>query len=477
MGSAAFRPPVARPVDVLVIGAGPGGYPAAIRAAQLGKKVLLVERDRLGGECLNYGCIPSKALIHAAGIVHTARKAEEYGIEISDIHVDMKKLQDWKGGVVERLTTGVAQLCRGNGVEVLHGEATFASPSEVRVKTSDGEEAIAFGNAIIATGGRPTDLPAFRFDGTRIISTKEALELLEIPKRLLVIGGGVSGLEICTFYVKMGSQVTVIELTDQLLPGMDPEVVRVVGRSLRKLGVAFHTSSQATAWKEASDGLLVDAETPDGPLKVPCDVVLVTVGRRANTEGLAPEKAGVQVDTKGHVLVDKQLRTSNRRVFAVGDVVGPPYLAHKATKEGIIAAEVIAGHPIESDYRALPAAIFTDPEIASVGWSEEEARQKGLDPIVGKVPFAAIGRALTAGEPDGFVKLVGDAKTNRLLGGVIVGPDASDLISELALAIEMGASVEDLALTIHPHPTFPEAIMETAEAALGRAIHVLNRKP
>src|SRR3989475_5860451 len=327
---------MARTVDVLIIGAGPGGYPAAIRAAQLGKKVLLVERDRLGGECLNYGCIPSKALIHTANIVHTARKAEEYGIEISDIHVAMKKLQDWKGGVVERLTSGVAQLCKGNGVEVLIGEVAFTSPSEVRVKTSEGEESIAFGSAIIATGGRPTDLPAFRFDGTRIISTKEALELLEIPKRLLVVGGGVSGLELGTFYAKMGSQVTVVELLDQLLPGMDPRVVRVIGRSLRKMGVAFHTSSQAKTWKEASDGLLVDAETPDGPLKVPCDIVLVTVGRRANTDGLAPEKAGIDVDKKGHVLVDKQMRTSNPKVFAVGDGVSTPYIAHEAMKEGKI---------------------------------------------------------------------------------------------------------------------------------------------
>jgi dihydrolipoamide dehydrogenase len=468
---------VDRTVDVLVVGAGPGGYPAAIRSAQLGKKVLLVERDRLGGECLNYGCIPSKALIHTANIVSTARKAEEYGIEISDIHVDMKKLQDWKGSVVERLTSGVAQLCKGNGVEVLHGDAAFTSASEVHLKTSYGEEAITFGNAIIATGGRPTDIPTFRFDGKRIISTKEALELLEIPKRLLVIGGGVSGLELGTFYAKMGSQVTVVELLDQLLPGVDTEVVRVIGRSLRKMGVAFHTSSQAKSWKEASDGLLVDAETPNGPLKIPCDIVLVTVGRRANTDGLAPEKAGIEVDKKGHVLVDKQMRTSNPKVFACGDVVGPPYLAHKATKEGIIAAEVIAGHPMESDYRALPAAIFTDPEIAIVGWSEAQAKEQGFEPLVGKVPFAAIGRALTAGEPDGFVKLIADAKSKRLLGGVIVGPDASDLISELALAIEMGASVEDLALTIHPHPTFPEAIMESAEAALGRAIHVLNRRP
>ena len=462
--------------DVLVIGAGPGGYPAAIRGAQLGKKVLLVERDRLGGECLNYGCIPSKSLIHAANVLDSARRAEEFGIEISDIHVDMKKLQAWKEGVVTRLTSGVATLCKGNGVEVLHGEAAFASPSEIRVKHAEGEESISFGAAIIATGGRPTDLPAFRFDRKRIISTKEALELEEIPKRLLVIGGGVSGLEIGTFYAKMGSQVTVVELMDQLLPGIDPEVVRVIARNLKRIGVAFHTSSQAKTWKESSDGLLVDAETPEGPLKIPCDIVLVTVGRRANTDGLAPDKAGIKVDPKGHVLVDRQMRTSNPKVFAVGDVVGPPYLAHKATKEGIIAAEVIAGHPMEADYRALPAAIFTDPEIASVGWTEAQAREKGYEVVIGKVPFAALGRALTTGESDGFLKLVADAKTNRLLGAEIVGPDASDLISELALAIEMGASVEDIALTIHPHPTLPEGIMESAEAALGRAIHVLNRR-
>jgi len=468
---------VARTVDVLVIGGGPGGYPAAIRSAQLGKKVLLVERDRLGGECLNYGCIPSKSLIHAANLVHAAHKGKEIGIDVSGVQVDMKRLQAWKAGVVERLTSGVGQLCKGNGVEVMRGEAAFTSQTEVRVTTSSGEETVAFANAIVATGGRPTDLPAFRFDGKRIISTKEALELDEVPKRLLVIGGGVSGLEIGTFYAKLGSTVTVIELMEQLLPGVDPEAVRIVGRSLRKLGVVFYTKSQGKAWKETPDGLVVDAQTPEGPIQVPCDLVLVTVGRRANTDGLAPERAGIKVDAKGHVLVDKQMRTSNPKVFAVGDVASPPYLAHKATREGLIAAGVISGHPMEADYRALPSAVFTDPEIAMVGGTEAQARERGSEPIIGKVPWAAIGRALTTGEYDGFVKLVADARTKRLLGGLIVGPSASDLISELALAIEMGASVEDIALTIHPHPTFPEGIMESAEAALGRAINVLNRKP
>lgn len=465
---------MARTVDVLVIGGGPAGYPAAIRAAQLGKKVLLVERDRLGGECLNYGCIPSKALIGTGNFVHKARKAEEFGVSIPDISIDMAKLQEWKEAVVERLTSGVATLCRGNGVEVVIGEAAFTGPDSVRVKTSDGEEAVTFGAAIVATGGRPTDLPAFRFDGKRIISTKEALELPEVPRRMLVIGGGVSGLELGTFYAKVGSRVTVVEIMPQLLPGTDPEAVRVVGRNLKRLGVVFHTETKALGWKEAGDGLLVDVETKEGPVKVPCDVVLVTVGRRANTDGLAPEKAGIDVDAKGHVLVDRQMRTANPKVFAAGDVVGPPYLAHKATREGIVAAEAAAGHPTEMDVRAMPNAIFTDPEIAAVGLSEEQARQQGLEPVIGKVPFAAIGRALTTGEYDGFVKLVADSKSKRLLGAVIVGPDASDLISELALAIEMAATLEDIALTVHPHPTLPEGIMESAEAALGRAIHVLN---
>lgn len=466
---------MARSVDVLVIGGGPAGYPAAIRAAQLGKKVLLVERDRLGGECLNYGCIPSKALIHTANFVHTARRAEEFGVEIDNLRVNVRKLQEWKGRVVDRLTSGVAQLCKGNGVDVVVGTAEFVSDREAAVQTGSGREQVTFGHAVIATGGRPTDLPAFRFDRERIISTKEALELMEVPRRLLVIGGGISGLEIGTFYAKLGSTVSVIEIMEQLLPGIDLEIVRVVARNLKRIGVATHTKSQATQWKTTEDGLVVDVETPDGPIQVRCDLVLVAVGRRANTEGLGVDRVGVDVDGKGHVRVDKQMRTTNPQIFAAGDVTGPPYLAHKATKEGIVAAEVIAGHPMEVDYRALPNAIFTDPEIALVGWTEAEARKHATDPIVGKVPFAAIGRALTTGESDGFVKLVADRTSKRLLGGGIVGPNASDLISELALAIEMGATVEDIALTIHPHPTLPEGIMESAEAALGRAIHILNR--
>ena len=462
--------------DVVVIGGGPGGYPAAIRAAQLGKQVLLVERHKLGGECLNYGCIPSKALIHAGNLVSTIPRAEEWGITTGPVKVDVGKLQTWKASVVDKLVGGVGQLLKGNRVETVFGEASFTGPQALSIRRADGgSEEVEFADAIIATGGRPTDLPAFRFDGKRVISTKEALELPAAPKTLLVIGGGVSGLEIGTLYAKLGSKVVVIELLEQLLPGMDPEVVRVVERHLRKLGVEYHVRSQAKAWREAAGVMLVDAVTPEGPLVVRADVVLVTVGRRPNTDGLEAEKAGVRMDPKGYVIVDKQLRTSNPHVSAVGDVIGQPFLAHKATKEGLIAAEVIAGHAVEVDYRAMPSAIFTDPEIATVGLQEGQAAAAGRAVKIGKVPFAAIGRALTTGEADGFVKLVADADAKALLGAQIVGPEASNLISELALAIEMGATVADIALTVHPHPTLPEGIMESAEAALGQAIHVLNR--
>lgn len=467
---------MARRVDVVVIGGGPGGYPAAIRAAQMGKKVLLVERNKLGGECLNYGCIPSKALIHVSNLVQAIERAPAWGIEVGPARVDVPRLQAWKQSVVDKLVGGVAQLCKGNGVEVAFAEASFLDAKTVRTRYADGRtEDVEFGDAIIATGGRPSDLPAFRFDGKRIISTKEALELPSIPKTLLVIGGGISGLEIGTFYAKLGTKVVVIELLEQLLPGTDPEVVRVVERHLRRLGVEYHTKSQGRAWREEAGQAIVEADTPDGALTVPADVILVTVGRHPNTDGLAADKAGVKMNPKGYVLVDKQLRTSNPHVFAIGDVVGQPFLAHKATMEGLTAAEVIGGEPVEVDYRAMPSAIFTDPEIATVGLMEHQAASEGRPIKVAKVPFGAIGRALTEGESDGFVKLLSDPESKVLLGGAIVGPDASNLISELALAIEMGATVEDLALTVHPHPTLPETIMETAAAALGQAINVLNR--
>ncbi len=462
-------------VDVVVIGAGPGGYPAAIRAAQLGKRVLLVERDKLGGECLNYGCIPSKALIHTGNLVQAIERAAERGVEAGPATVDMARLQQWKASVVQRLVNGIGQLCKGNGVDVVSGHASFTGPNGVEVRKADGSEQFTFGDAIIATGGRPSDLPAFRFDGKKVISTKEALELPRVPLNLAVIGGGISGLEIGTFYAKLGSRVVVVEIMEQLLPGTDLDAVRVVARNLQKFGMEVHVKSQARGWREDKGQTVVDIVTPEGLIARRADIILVTVGRRPNTDDLHAEKAGVEFGPQGYIKVDRQLRTSNPHVFAIGDVVGPPFLAHKATREGLTAAEVIAGRPVELDVHAMPAAIFTDPEIATVGLQEFEATAQGRRIRIGKVPFAAIGRALTTGEYDGFVKLIADADTKVLLGATIAGPDASDLISELTLAIEMGATVVDIALTVHPHPTLPEGIMESAEAALGQAIHVLNR--
>ena len=467
--------PRGRACDVLVIGAGPGGYVAAIRAGQLGKKVVLVERDRLGGECLNYGCIPSKALLHVAGLKHKAEKAAEMGLTFSGLVVDLPKLQAWKGGVVEKLQGGIAQLCKGNHVEVLRGEARFTGPHGVLVRGPTGVEEIEAANIILATGGRPVDLPTFRFDRKRILSTKEALELTAIPRELLVIGGGISGLELGTFYAKLGTQVTVVELLDQVLPGVDPEVVRVLTRSLKKLGIVVHVSSRVKSYEERGDKLLAHAETPEGPIQVLCDKVLVAVGRRANSDWLDLDRVGVTTDAKGHVTTDDQMRSSVPHIFAIGDLRGPPYLAHKASREGIVAAEVACGRSTALDARAMPSAIFTDPEIALVGLTESEATAAGKKIKVGKVPFAAIGRTLTAGELDGFAKLVTEEGSGRILGAQIIGPGASDIISELSLAIEMGATAEDIALTIHPHPTFPEGILEAAEAALGRAIHVINK--
>ncbi|MFQ5986194.1 MAG: dihydrolipoyl dehydrogenase [Thermoplasmata archaeon] len=463
---------MARKVKTVVIGAGPGGYVAAIRLGQLGVETLLVERDRLGGECLNYGCIPSKALISIGNLVRKVKEAERMGVRIQGLDVDVKKLQGWKQGVVDRLVKGVERLTEAAGVEVLYGEATFDSRARLKITSKDAEEWVEPQNVIIATGSEATPLKGFDWDGEKVIFAKEALELPKVPAGMTIIGGGITGLEIGMMYAKLGTKVVVVELLDQLLPGVSKDLVKVIERSMKHLGIPYHVKSKATKLKKTNKGVALEVETPNGKKTFESDILLISVGRRPRLGGLAIEKTGVQLDETGFIRVNKRMETNVRGMFAIGDVVGVPFLAHKASKEGIIAAEVIAGLPSEADYRAMPSAIFTDPEIATVGLSETDARAEGVAVQVGKFPFLASGRALTTGEANGFVKVIAEKDTGLVLGAEIVGPDASDLISEAALAIEMGAVAEDIALTVHPHPTLPESFMEAAEDVGGRAIHL-----
>jgi dihydrolipoamide dehydrogenase len=460
--------------DVAVLGAGPGGYVAAIRAAQLGKKTILVERGELGGVCLNVGCIPSKAMIHAAGTVEKTKKAAAYGVTFTGVQVDMAKLVEWKDSVVKKLTGGVAGLCQNYGVQVVKGSGALVAPTRLEVTAADGKHLVEAKDVILATGSRPIEIPGFKVDGKRVLSSTEALALQALPARTCVIGGGYIGLELGIFLAKLGSQVTVVEMTGGLLPGQDPDLVRVLERSLKKRGVALHYESRALGWKEGRDGASVQVETKKGTIDIACDVILSTVGRRPNSENLGFEKVGVKVE-KGFVPVDAQCRTNVPHVYAIGDLAGQPMLAHKASKEAFIAAEAIAGKKSARDWRAVAAVIFTDPEIASVGMTEADAKAAGFDPVVGRFPFAALGRAMAIHDTEGFAKIVADRKTDVVLGVHVVGPGACDLIAEGALALEAGLRVEDLGGTIHPHPTLPEAIMEAAHALHGKSVHIFQK--
>jgi dihydrolipoamide dehydrogenase len=462
--------------DAVVIGAGPGGYVCAIRLAQLGKKTLCVERDRIGGTCLNYGCIPSKALISAAGLYHRIDHAEVMGISVGEKAIDFGATQTWKSTVVEKLTGGVAQLLRQNGADVLIGTATFKDANALEVATDDGVETISFTDAIIATGSRPFFLKGFEPDGEIVVGSRLALDFEQIPDSLLVIGGGYIGLELGIAYAKLGAVVTVVEMMDTLLPGSPRELSRMVARRCKQLGIEIHLNTPARELKKKGKKAILTAAGPkEEELTFEADRVLVTIGRKPNSEGLNLEAAGVETAERGFIPVDGQRRTNVPNIFAIGDVAGEPMLAHKASKEAIVAAEAIAGQSVSYDHRAVPAVIFTDPEISYVGLSEEEAAEQGLETMVGRFPFAASGRALAMDEAEGFVKVIGDAKSRALLGVLIVGPEASDLINEACVALEMGATVEDIGFTMHPHPTLGETVMEAAEAALGRAIHQLNK--
>jgi dihydrolipoamide dehydrogenase len=468
--------------DAVVIGAGPGGYPAAIRLGQLKVKTAIIEREYIGGVCLNVGCIPSKAVIHAAKMFDKMSHAEDLGISIpGKPTIDMKKLQAWKGGVVNKLTGGVRTLLKGNGVEIIEGAATLEKSGpdghRITVTGKHGTQTIVTKNVVLATGSRPIEIPGFKVDNSRVIDSTGALALDAVPKRMVVIGGGYIGLELGMVYAKLGSKVTVVEALPRVLASMDKDCVAVVERKLKKMGVEVMANTKAKSWEDKGDRAVLTVELADGKTAtIDTDKILLSIGRRPNSENLGLEAAGVTLDKRGFVLADDRLRTNVAGIYAIGDLIGGMMLAHKATKEGEVVAEVIAGHNTAFDVRTIPAVVFTDPEIASTGLTEDEAKQKGHATLkVGKFPFAALGRALSVNDTEGFVKVVADGKTGELLGMHIVGNGAGDLISEGALAIEMGAVADDLRLTVHPHPTLSEAIMEASAVALGEAIHVINR--
>lgn len=463
--------------DAIVIGGGPGGYVAAIRAAQLGLKTLCVEREYLGGVCLNWGCIPTKALISTAKLADSVRHAGRMGVIAPEVRVDVPQMQQFKAGVVKQLTGGVASLLKSNGVDVVMGEARFVSPTLITATTADGEDTFAARRGIVvSTGASTVRIPGFEHDGEVVLSAREAVELQAAPGHLFILGGGVIGMEIGMLYQKLGSRVTVVELADRLLAGVDPEAVRLIEANFKRRGGEVLTSTKALGCERRGNLAVVTVEQGGTRREIEADRVMVAVGFRPNSAGFGLEELGVHLSPKGHILTDDRMQTNVPGIYAIGDVSGTPYLAHKASKEGEIAAEVIAGRPSRRDWRALPSAFFTDPEVAVSGLTEDEARAQGLDIRVGKFPFSASGRAMALGETEGFVKVIADATTDHLLGVTVVGPDASDLISEATAAIELVGRAEDLALTIHPHPTLPESLMEAAMNAHGQAIHIVNRR-
>ncbi|MET0229217.1 MAG: dihydrolipoyl dehydrogenase [Actinomycetes bacterium] len=455
--------------EVLVLGAGPGGYSAAFRAADLGKSVVLVDSSPiLGGVCLNVGCIPSKALLHAARVIAETKEMAEHGLAFGEPAVDLDKLRDWKESVVRRLTNGLAGLAKQRKVKVVTGYGTFASPNHLEVTGDDGSRTVVgFEQAIIACGSEPVTLPFIPHDDDRVIDSTGALELGGVPERLLVIGGGIIGLEMATVYSELGSGVTIVELLDQLIPGADKDLVNPLFKRISKRYDAIYLTTKVTQVDAEADGLVVHFEGAKAPETATFDQVLVAVGRRPNGRAIGAERAGVAVDERGFINVDKQLRTNVPHIFAIGDVVGQPMLAHKAVHEGHVAAEVAAGKPSYFDVRGIPSVAFTDPEVAWVGVTETEAKAAGVKYGKGSFPWVASGRSLSLGRDEGMTKLLFDEATHRLIGAAAVGPNAGELIAETALAVEMGADATDIGLTIHPHPTLSETFAMAAEAFEG----------
>jgi dihydrolipoamide dehydrogenase len=453
---------------LVVLGSGPGGYTAAFRAADLGVDTVLVERyETLGGVCLNVGCIPSKALLHAAEVIDEAAAMAAHGISFGAPKIDIDKLRDFKNKVVGKLTGGLASMAKQRKVRMVTGVGTFVSPHEMEVKTAAGIQLIRFEHAIIAAGSASVKLPAFPWDDERVVDSTGALELKDVPKKLLVVGGGIIGLEMATVYSALGSEVTVVEFMDQLIPGADADLIKPLAQRLGKKLKGVHLKTKVVEAKAGKQGIEVSYEGENPPATTVFDRVLVGVGRSPNGGKIGADKAGVAVTERGFIEVDKQLRTNVPHIFAIGDLVGQPMLAHKATHEARVAAEVVAGQKSVFDARVIPSVAYTDPEIAWVGVTEREAKEKGLKIGVGKFPWAASGRAIGIDRTEGFTKLIFDEETHRIVGAGIVGPHAGDLISELVLAIEMGAEAADISLSIHPHPTLSESVGMAAEVYEG----------
>lgn len=454
--------------QVLVLGSGPGGYTAAFRAADLGLEVILVEsEENLGGVCLNVGCIPSKALLHAAKVIEEASEFAAHGIQFNRPTIDLDKLREWKDGIIRRLTSGLKTLAKQRKIQVVRGKGSFISPNEMLVESKEGTQIIAFESIIIAVGSRPVQLPFLPKDD-RILDSTGALVLKTIPKRFLVIGGGIIGMEMAAVYHALGSKVSVVELTEGLLPGVDRDIVAPLQKRVQKRYENIWFETKVTKVDAKEDGLWVTFEGKNAPKEPQCfDTILSAVGRAPNGLFIAAEKSGITVDAKGFIPVDKHQRTNVPHIFAIGDVVGNPMLAHKAIPEGRVAAEVIAGKKHSFEPRCIPSVAYTDPEVAWAGITETEAKNLTLNYGVGIFPWAASGRSLSLGRDEGITKLIFDKDTHRVLGAGIVGPNAGDLIAEVVLAIEMGCEAEDIALSIHPHPTLSETIAQAAEVFEG----------
>ena len=454
--------------ETLVLGSGPGGYTAAFRAADLGQKVVMIERhERIGGVCLNVGCIPSKALLHTAKVINDAAEMSEHGINFTKPQIDIRKVESWKNSIVDKLTGGLKALATKRKVDILQGQASFVASHALEVKTSDGVKTITFDNCVIAAGSRVTKIPIFPNDDPRMMDSTDALDLADIPKNLLVIGGGIIGLEMATVYNALGAMVTVVELQNSLIPGTDQDIVKPLLKRIQEQYEAIYLNTKVINIRALKEGLKVSFEGKDAPKTAVFDKILVAVGRTPNGKLINAEAAGVLVNEQGFIEVDAQMRTNIAHIYAIGDIVGQPMLAHKAVHEAKVAAEVISGHKSAFDPMTIPSVAYTDPEVAWMGKSEAEAKSEGIAYVKGAFPWAASGRSLSTGRDEGLTKALFDKESGRLIGAGIVGPNAGELIAEAVLALEMGADAEDIGMTIHPHPTLSETLGFAAEMAEG----------